>query len=62
MVSFITRQQHIAALYDACHLIVDTYFQTDLLDIYEDHKLSDSHRLQATCREIMNLIAEGSIK
>ena len=62
MISFPSKAHHVAALYDACKLIVDTYCHTDLLDIYEDHKLGDAYQLQVTCREIVNLIAEGEIK
>jgi hypothetical protein len=62
MISFPSRAHHVASLYDACKLIVDTYCNTDLLDVYEDHKLGDAYQLQATCREIVNLIAEGEIK
>jgi hypothetical protein len=61
-VSFPSRAHHVAALYDACKLIVDTYCNTDMFDLYEDHKLNDPYVLQATCREILNLIAEGEIK
>jgi hypothetical protein len=60
--SFPSRAHHIAAMYDACNLIVETYCHTDLLDVYEDHKLGDAYQLQLTCREILNLIAEGEIK
>lgn len=62
MISFPSRSHHVAALYDACKLIVDTYCHTDMLDIYEEHKLGDAYQLQLTCREIVNLIAEGEIK
>lgn len=61
-VSFPSRAHHVAALYDACQLIVNTYCHTDMLDVYEDHKLHDAYVLQVTCREIANLIAEGEIK
>jgi hypothetical protein len=33
-----------------------------MFDLYEDHKLNDPYVLQVTCREILNLIAEGEIK
>lgn len=57
-----SRQQHIAAVYDACMLLIETVNDTDLLDIYKTHGLYDAERLRDTCREITNLIAEGSIK
>lgn len=59
--SFPSRQHHTAALYDACALIVDTYRQSDLLSIYEQEDLEDHVNFAATAREIMGLIAEGSI-
>lgn len=61
-VSFPSRAHHVAALYDACKLIVDTYCNTDMFDLYEEHNLNDPYVLQVTCREIVNLIAEGEIK
>ncbi len=62
MISFPSRSHHVAALYDACKLIVDTYNETDMLDIYDGHGLRDAYQLVATCREVTNLIAEGGIK
>ena len=34
-ISFKSEEEHQAALYDACLLIVNTYNQTDMLDGYE---------------------------
>lgn len=62
MLSFPSRAHHIAAVYDACKLLVDTYNNTDVLDIYHEHNLVDAYQLSSTCREILDLIAEGSIK
>lgn len=62
MLSFPSRQHHIAALYDACALIVDTYRQSDLFKIYSVEGLEDHIDFAATAREIMGLIAEGDIK
>ena len=62
MLSYPSRTHHIAAVYDACKVLVETYCNTDVLDIYEEHKLGDAYHLQVTCRELMDLIAEGSIK
>jgi len=61
MLSFPSRQHHTAALYDACALIVDTYRQSDLFKVYSDEGLEDHINFAATAREIMGLIAEGSI-
>jgi tagatose-1,6-bisphosphate aldolase non-catalytic subunit AgaZ/GatZ len=35
-ISFHSEEEHQAALYDACLLIVNTYNQTDMLDGYDD--------------------------
>ena len=60
-ISFPSRQHHIAALYDACGLIVDTYRESDLFKVYEEENLEDHVDFAATAREIMGLIAEGEI-
>ena len=59
--SFPSRQHHTAALYDACALILDTYRESDLFEVYEQENLEDHVNFAATAREIMGLIAEGSI-
>ena len=35
-ISFHSEEEHQAALYDACLLIVNTYNQTDMLDGYDE--------------------------
>lgn len=60
--SFQTKQHHIAALYDACALIVDTYRESDLFKVYSEEGLEDHIDFAATAREVMGLIAEGDIK
>ena len=62
MISFPTRQHHLASLYDACALILDTYRETDLFSVYSDEGLEDHINFAATAREIMGLIAEGDLK
>ncbi len=62
MLSFPTRQHHVAALYDACALILDTYKESDLFDVYSSEGLEDHINFAATAREIMGLIAEGDLK
>jgi hypothetical protein len=62
MISYPSRSHHVAALYDACKVIVDVYNNTDMLDVYEENKLCDAYQLQLTCREVMNLVSEGYIK
>jgi hypothetical protein len=60
--SFPSKAHHIAAVYDACALILDTYKETDLFKVYSDEGLEDHIDFAATAREIMGLIAEGDIK
>ena len=60
--SFQTKQHHIAALYDACALIVNTYRESDVFNVYAEEGLEDHINFAATAREIMGLIAEGDIK
>lgn len=62
MISFPTRQHHTAALYDACQLILDTYRETNLFDVYSKEGLEDHINFAATAREIMGLISEGDLK
>jgi hypothetical protein len=38
-ISFTSKEEHQAALYGACLLIVNTYNQTDMLDLFVDCKL-----------------------
>jgi hypothetical protein len=59
--SFPSKEHHIAALYDACALIVDTYKETDVFKVYSDEDLEDHINFAATAREIMGLIAEGDL-
>jgi hypothetical protein len=60
--SFQSKAHHLAALYDACELIVNTYKETDVFKVYSDEGLEDHIDFAATAREIMGLIAEGDIK
>jgi hypothetical protein len=59
--SYPTKEHHLAALYDACNLILDTYRHTDLFKVYSDEGLEDHINFAATAREIMGLIAEGDL-
>jgi len=59
--SFQSKAHHLAALYDACALIVDTYRESDVFKIYSDEGLEDHIDFAATAREIMGLIAEGDL-
>jgi len=60
--SFPSRAHHLASLYDACQLIVDTYRESDVFDVYSRERLNDHVNFAATAREIMGLIAEGDLK
>jgi len=59
--SFQSKAHHLAALYDACALIVDTYRESDVFKVYSDEGLEDHIDFAATAREIMGLIAEGDL-
>jgi hypothetical protein len=52
-ISFISKEAHQAALYDACLLIVNTYKQTDLLDDYKSG-LMTSHDFMKFARNVLN--------
>jgi hypothetical protein len=60
-VSFPSKEDHIAALYDACKLISDTYYSTDLLD-GADFGLYTPFHFAKVARNVLNQIAEGHIK
>ena len=55
-ISFISKEAHEAALYDACLLIVNTYNQSDLMDHYEYHRMS-SYDFMVFARHILNSLA-----
>jgi tagatose-1,6-bisphosphate aldolase non-catalytic subunit AgaZ/GatZ len=52
-ISFHSEEEHQAALYDACLLIVNTYNQTDMLDGYDDRGLT-SYDFMKFARRIVN--------
>ena len=58
-IQFHTKEDHTAALYDACLLIVNTYNQTDMLDFYE-HNGVTPYTFMTFARNILNQIAEGN--
>jgi hypothetical protein len=58
-ISFHSEEEHQAALYDACLLIVNTYNQTDMLDGYDDRNVT-SYDFMKFARRILNNIAEGN--
>jgi hypothetical protein len=59
--SFNSKEEHLAHLYDACKLIVNTYTGSDVLDhvAVEDVTVYKFHKF---AKEVMNQIAEGIIK
>ena len=63
--SFKSEDEHKAAVYDACVLIVETYMNSSLLDglRFDDVALQDftSFRFMKLARAIANKIADGSI-
>jgi hypothetical protein len=60
-IQFHSEQEHQAALYDACLLIVNTYNQTDMLDGYDVRGVT-SYDFMAFARRILNNISEGQLK
>lgn len=58
-ISFHSEEEHKAALYDACALIVNTYNQTDMLDFYE-HRGVTPYKFMTFARNVLNQIAEGN--
>ncbi len=58
-ISFHSQEEHLAALYDACMLIVNTYNQTEILDGFDPYGLT-SYEFMRVARHIANNIAEGN--
>ena len=58
-IRFKSKEEHQAALYDACLLIVNTYNQTDALDDYSYDRVSP-YQFMCFARNILNQIAEGN--
>ena len=54
---FHSKEEHQAALYDACLLIVNTYNQSDVLDFYE-HNGVTPYTFMTFARNILNQLAE----
>ena len=55
-ISFHSKEEHQAALYDACLLIVNTYNQSDMLDFYE-HNGVTPYTFMTFARSILNQIS-----
>lgn len=58
-ISFRSEEEHKAALYDACALIVNTYNQTDMLDGVVYAGVS-GYSFMKFARNILNQMAEGN--
>jgi len=56
-IQFHSKEEHQAALYDACLLIVNTYNGSDLLDFYEHNGVSP-YTFMTFARNILNQLAE----
>ena len=56
---FASQEEHKAALYDACLLIVNTYYQTDMLDFYDQPTVTP-YTFMTFARNVLNQIAEGN--
>jgi hypothetical protein len=56
-IQFHSKEEHIAALYDSCLLIVNTYNQTDMLDFYE-HNGVTPYTFMTFARNILNQISQ----
>ena len=56
-ISFHSKEEHQAALYDACLLIVNTYNQSDMLDFYE-HNGVTPYTFMTFARNVINQLAE----
>lgn len=60
-ISFSSREEHQAALYDACLLIVNTYNQSDMLDnLQPEHSNVTAYEFMQFARIVLNQIAEGN--
>jgi hypothetical protein len=58
-ISFKSKEEHEAALYDACLLIVNTYNQSDLLDkLQPDHSNVTAYDFMKFARNVINSIAK----
>ena len=56
-IQYHSKEEHQAALYDACLLIVNTYSQSDMLDFYEHNGITP-YTFMTFARNILNQISE----
>jgi hypothetical protein len=58
-ISFPSKEEHKAALYDACLMIVNTYNGSDMLDGYSVDDVT-AYGFMKFARNVLNQIAEGN--
>ena len=58
-IQFSSKEEHQAALYDACLLIVNTYNGSDVLDGYSVNDVT-AYDFMKFARNVLNQIAEGN--
>ena len=57
-ISFHSKEEHQAALYDACLMIVNTYNQSDMLDnLQPEHSNVTAYEFMKFARNILNQIS-----
>jgi hypothetical protein len=59
--SYRSKEEHLADVYDACLLIVNTYNGSDLLDGVSVNNVSP-YDFMRFARQILNQIAEGNLQ
>ena len=60
-IQFHSKEEHQAALYDACLLIVNTYNQSDMLDnLQPEHSNVTAYEFMQFARNVLNQLAEGN--
>jgi len=60
-IQFHSKEEHLAALYDACLMIVNTYNGSDLLDGVSVNDVT-AYDFMKFARQVVNQIAEGQLK
>ena len=56
-IQFHSKEEHQAALYDACALIVNTFNQSDMLDGYNNANVT-AYEFMQFARNVLNQLAE----
>ena len=60
-IQFHSKEEHLAALYDACLMIVNTYNGSDLLDGVSVNDVT-AYDFMKFARQVVNQIAEGNLQ